>query len=385
MWIMLNISLSKLQNLNLNIGLYRDDGLATGFQTPRQLDIIKKKLCKIFKEHELSITIEANKKVVNFLDVTLDLNTGLYKPYMKPNDTPVYVNKYSNHPPSILKNIPSAVNKRLSKNSANQKIFEEAIPPFQNALHNCGYSYQMKYEPNQTRNRSNKNNHKRDIIWFNPPWSLNCKTKVGALFLKLVKTSFPPFHPLQKIFNRNTLKVSYSCMPNFNQVISSHNHKVRNQNQNKENPGCNCQKGPEQCPLNGACQTKSLVYGAKVTNTRTKKSEFYTGVTARRFKDRYYEHQSNSRHEDERHKTTLSEHIWKLRDMNESYTVSWWVIDRGRAFNPSTKTCNICSKEKFHIMFNPQTATLNSRREVFATCRHRTKLLLCNYGDSPNP
>ena len=77
--------LSKLQNLNLKIGLYRDDGLATGFQTPRQLDIIKKKLCKIFEEHELSITIEANKKVVNFLDVTLDLNTGLYKPYMKPN------------------------------------------------------------------------------------------------------------------------------------------------------------------------------------------------------------------------------------------------------------------------------------------------------------
>ena len=173
-------------------------------------------------------------------------------------------------------------------------------------------------------------------------------------------------------------------MPNFNQVISSHNFKVRNQNQNKEKPGCNCQKGPEQCPLNGACQTKSLVYGAKVTNTRTSESEFYTGVTARRFKDRYYEHQSNSRHEDERHKTTLSEHIWKLKNMNEPYTVSWWVIDRGRAFNPSTKTCDICSKEKFHIMFNPQTATLNSRREVFLTCRHRTKLLLCDYGDSPN-
>ena len=170
-------------------------------------------------------------------------------------------------------------------------------------------------------------------------------------------------------------------MPNFKQVISNHNFKVKNQNQNKENPGCNCQKGPEQCPLDGACQTTSLVYGAKVTSTRTTKSEFYTGVTARRFKDRYYEHRSNSRHEDERHKTTLSEHIWKLRDMDEPYTVSWWVIDRGRAFNPTTKTCDICSKEKYHIMFNPQTATLNSRREVFATCRHRTKLLLCNYGD----
>ena len=91
---------------------------------------------------------------------------------------------------------------------------------------------------------------------------------------------------------------------------SSHNLKVRNQNQNKENPGCNCQKGPEQCSLNGVCQFKSLVYGGKVTKTRTNKSEFYTGITASRFKDRYYEHQSNKRHEDERHKTTMSE--WTL-------------------------------------------------------------------------
>ena len=79
--------------------MYRDDGLATGFQKLRQLDISKKKLCKIFKHNELSITIQANLKVVNFLDFTLGLNT----------DVPVYVNVKSNHPPSILKNIPAAV------------------------------------------------------------------------------------------------------------------------------------------------------------------------------------------------------------------------------------------------------------------------------------
>ena len=45
-------------------------------------------------------------KEVNFLDVTLDLRSGLYKPYNKPNDTPLYVHKNSNHPPSILKNPP---------------------------------------------------------------------------------------------------------------------------------------------------------------------------------------------------------------------------------------------------------------------------------------
>ena len=55
------------------IGLYRDDGLAATSARPRQVEILKKKICKVFSEHNLKITIEANMKVVNFLDITLDL------------------------------------------------------------------------------------------------------------------------------------------------------------------------------------------------------------------------------------------------------------------------------------------------------------------------
>ena len=122
----------------------------------------------------------------------------------------MYVDKNSNHPPSILKNIPVAVNRRLSNISANEQIFEEYSPPFQNALSKSGYSYKMKFEPKQSNNNKRNRNRKRDIIWFNPPWSLNCKTRVAANFLEIVKTSFPQNHPLRKIFNRNTIKVSYS-------------------------------------------------------------------------------------------------------------------------------------------------------------------------------
>ena len=44
------------------------------------LGLIKKEISKIFKEKQLSITIQLNVKVVNYFDVTLDLNAGLYKP-----------------------------------------------------------------------------------------------------------------------------------------------------------------------------------------------------------------------------------------------------------------------------------------------------------------
>ena len=75
--------------------------------TARKIEQIKKSICKVFSSNHLQITIEANKKVVNFLDVTLDLNKQSYAPYIKPNNKPLYVHRESNHPPLILKKHPT--------------------------------------------------------------------------------------------------------------------------------------------------------------------------------------------------------------------------------------------------------------------------------------
>ena len=106
--------LSQLQQLNINIGLYRDDGLAVVNSTPRVIENIKKDICRIFNNNGLCITIEANKKIINFLDITYNLNQCAYQPYTKPNTTIKYVHHDSNHPPSIIKNIPAGINRRLS-------------------------------------------------------------------------------------------------------------------------------------------------------------------------------------------------------------------------------------------------------------------------------
>ena len=97
-------------------------------------ELTKKKLCAIFKDNGLNITAEANRKDVNFLDINLNLDTGIYRPYMKPNDSPLYVNKNSNHPRGILENIPHSVNRRLSMISSNKEVFDLASPPYQDAL-----------------------------------------------------------------------------------------------------------------------------------------------------------------------------------------------------------------------------------------------------------
>ena len=110
--------LSQLQHLAMDVGLYRDDGLAITNKRPRAVENMKKEMCQIFKDNGLNITIDANKKVVDFLDITLDLRTGSYKPYKKPNDCINYVHKESNHPPAIINNLPKGIELRLSNNSS---------------------------------------------------------------------------------------------------------------------------------------------------------------------------------------------------------------------------------------------------------------------------
>ena len=103
-----------------NIGLYRDDGLSffKNISGPDS-EKIKKKLFKIFKSNGLSITVECNLIVTDFLDVTFDLKSATYYPYRKPNNV-LYIKKHSNHPPSIINEIPSIISNRISQNSCDK-------------------------------------------------------------------------------------------------------------------------------------------------------------------------------------------------------------------------------------------------------------------------
>ena len=74
--------------------------------------------------------------------------------------------------------------------------------------------------------------------------------------------------------------------------------------------------------------------------------------------------------------TSLSTHILELKDKGTDYDVEWDFIDRAPSFNPITRKCRLCLKEKFHIMYSKEGSTLNKRQEIFNTCRHRKQKLL---------
>ena len=145
------------------IGFYRADGLGC-FQnlSGPQSEKFKKKLCKIFKQSGLSITVEYNLKSTDFLDVTFDLGIDKYYPYRKDNNQLLYINKQSNHPPTLNKQIPSMV-------------------------------------------------------------SVNVKTNIGRIFLRLIDKHFPRHHKYHNLFNRINIKIRYSCVANMANVIRTHN------------------------------------------------------------------------------------------------------------------------------------------------------------------
>jgi len=99
---LLNLLTTEM-NLECNLGLYRDDELIVCEGTSTHIEQKKKQICNFFRKFNLSITIEANEKFVNFLDVTFNLNNQSYKPYTKPGNTILYVRKQSNHPLAVLK------------------------------------------------------------------------------------------------------------------------------------------------------------------------------------------------------------------------------------------------------------------------------------------
>ena len=77
----------------------------------------------------------------------------------------------------------------------------------------------------------------------------------------------------RKIFNRNTIKVSYFCMENVTGK-------------------CNCRKANE-CPLGTHCLESSLVYQAEVTTRDNGEIKHYVEMTANYFKERYRNHKKS--------------------------------------------------------------------------------------------
>ena len=91
----------------------------------------------------------------------------------------------------------------------------------------------------------------------------------------------------------------------------------------------------------------------------------------------FYQHRSSFTHRTGK-QTSLSNHIWKLRDQDLDYRLTWGVLGHARPYNPVTGLCRLCLLEKYFILYG-QKATLNKRTEIYGWCHHKSKYFLSNF------
>ena len=223
-------------------------------------------------------------------------------------------------------------------------------------------------------------------------------------------------------------------MSNIGKIIKTHNAKLLNQT-HRQQPSCNC-RNKQECPLNGKCRCKNIVYLAQVKiqnpngnqnqndrgqtdanqpnamanprrergnelmngnndNNETEgnidnieiqqptnmKEMFYIGA-AEDFKTRFANHQKSFRHERYRAETELSKYIWNLKSKNLNYSVHWRIMKQTSGYNKLSKLCSLCTNEKLEILkFKYKKSLLNKRNELVNKCRHENKHLLNNLPD----
>ena len=143
------------------MGLYRGDGAAGLKLTPHQMEQTKSRAECLPKT-----TIKTNKNTIDILNVLYNLTLETIKPYSKHNTTHLYMN--NPYPENV-------------KNLSNEEILNNAAPEYQEALTKFGYDYTLKYDPDVIKpetEKPNKQNRKRNITWFDPPYSTSVKTRV---------------------------------------------------------------------------------------------------------------------------------------------------------------------------------------------------------------
>ena len=312
-------------------------------------------------------------KIANFLDCSFNLEKGTFCPYKKPNNTLLYIRSDSNHPPNITKQLPKMIEKRLSELSCNEQEFIKSKDPYEKALNDSGYKHKFEYLTSNPRRRTRS----RTITWFNPPFNAAVTTNIGKQFLSLINKHFPSNNKYSKIFNRNTVKLSYSCTPNIKSIITSHNKRVTNGQDTATTRPCNCKKYI--CPLNGECRNSAVIYKATIETQNAEKQKEYIGMSETEFKLRFYNHESSFKNFHHRSKTTLSQYVWRMKEEGEPYQIKWNLLSKARPYICGTRKCDLCISEKFEIIKSSTNRTLNKRTEIANKCKHRAKFKLKNF------
>ena len=311
----------------------------------------------------------------------MDLQSGLHRPFRKDDNIPCYINVHSNHPKHIKDNLHVMISKRISYLSSNEEVFNAEAPLYNQALAQAGYKEKIFWIPREDENdEPPKRKRSRKVIYFVPPWNDAVSTPVGRRFRDILNECFPRGTLLRKLFNKDTVKMGYSCTNNIKTFITNQNKRLLRADEDIDR-SCNCRGQNIICPFNGFCLDDNLVYNCKIEEAGKPETREYIGATGNTIKERINGHNSTFRNPDLRTKSALAGYVWKLKDQGKQFNLRWGKEMNAQSYLPEMGYCNLCLSEKYKILkLHKVRKLVNKRREIFNKCRHRNKFLLKNHG-----
>ena len=146
-------------------------------------------------------------------------------------------------------------------------------------------------------------------------------------------------------------------------------------NENQTSRSCNCRSKPN-CPMNGECLTKCIVYKASIKTSEN--TSVYYGASEGEFKTRFNNHTKSFKHSKYRNGTELSKLIWKLKEEATSFEISWEIESKAFPYKCGTRRCDLCLAEKVCIIRTEPKGLINKRTELLSRCHHRNKYIIAN-------
>ena len=142
---------------------------------------------------------------------------------------------------------------------------------------------------------------------------------------------------------------------------------------------CNCTRINSDCPIPDGqpgknCRTKNCIYKATVRNITTNIDKVYFGSTSTELKERVRNHRNNFRDTRKENFTELAKEIHDIKRRNEAYDIKWEIMKKVKSRQPGDKYCELCSMEKFYILYYKHDNMLNNWK--MEKCRHKQKITL---------
>ena len=177
------------------------------------------------------------------------------------------------------------------------------------------------------------------------------KNRISTLYFDVKKGISRLLRHVAAKHTANTVKVSYCCTENLLSIIKTHNKKVTSEKATPRDQ-CNC-KNKSDCPLDGNCQTSDTVYKC-IASTTINPDKIYLRTAEENFKKRYYNHKTSFKNREKTNDTTLSKHVWEVKDKyKETPSLKWSIVKSVPGYSNITKKCLPCPYEKLEIINYP--------------------------------